>query len=681
MTVTIPESGQFAKRLESSHEGILLQVHVPTHEKVTLTLLDGSELVEAKSSTKAKELLKIQAGRVREEMDRDVLAPDVSLDDDEVAIANDFIAAFVDADAPALLKQLHEDAEIDEPVVSAYFDIIQSKLGEAELPQKTSWTKYDGDEAVIFKTKLGFKNGTADLRISVVDGKPIHFQFKSPKILADWLQKPKGSKSFYMLGEKVLRLCVAGDVESAYEMMSPIITEQISRTQLSTGLKNQLKNNLGETVTSVVADAERVESLKPVQGPVLRIFYLVEFANHQKVSAVVDFGFVGFQSEIVGVDFEPEAGIESFDERHFKSAQEFMTAFSSGDPANVIELTTKELQESAHPSVNAALMNAVNEKLGEFREIDEPNSSVHLTYFEGKRRLQFDGVVLFDRGKMRLKLADNFDGLDSIVLDGENFPDDFYRNIETSEFREGGKELLSRILNGNFDGSLPGVRWAWKSEVPKGELAKLIAARSENLGDLKKISFKDEEFFDTRRALTCGYDLEYEKSTIYGEVTFAFNVWSSEVVNCRINGGSRADTPAIALAASWEEATPESRLRPLFRAIASGEVDRLLGLMHANARRVGDRESLESIIKHVNDGGGPLAKTSWHGLTHARGDGNFAGELIEGTLNFETGAASVRVAFADNELTSFSIESGSFFVDTRPAIAVVDSYREASTLR
>lgn len=187
--------------------------------------------------------------------------------------------------------------EVDEPVLAAWMQAVQTHLGAFQGMSKTNFstsTKSTGDGWFTeSKGVVHFEKGQADSELVFRDQELVKFHVSSEKIPADWFKGPVGTALYQERGKQFLTQFLNSQVDAAYKMLHENMKKKVSADDFKTMIE-RIAGKAGAMKSIAVASETPEEG-----GTSLRIFYKVQCEN-AALNANVKFEFVGMKGHLLG---------------------------------------------------------------------------------------------------------------------------------------------------------------------------------------------------------------------------------------------------------------------------------------------------------------------------------------------------------------------------------------------
>jgi len=209
--------------------------------------------------------------------------------------------AKVEAGQVALLMQDMHPAlkdQIDEPVMSALVDAINTKLGRLVGVTQTSFKSEvtaDGTR-VESEATIEFEHGSATSNLVTVDGFLVAFDVTSDHLI-DWFEGPATTEIYERLGQTFLTELLSGNASVAHSLCHPNLQKVASAEQLV---------QMSATIHQKIGNCEAINMLSAVtkqgtNGVELTITFEIT-TDRLTTSAEVSVAFEGMKGELLGFD-------------------------------------------------------------------------------------------------------------------------------------------------------------------------------------------------------------------------------------------------------------------------------------------------------------------------------------------------------------------------------------------
>lgn len=237
---------------------------------------------------------------------------------DPVAVFVDMIrttdpAAFLKASSPEFAQQM------DAPVLTFIMQDLEASLGPVDPASKTALVKTAESDnpgegpRTLYRGKLNFKEGTADVDVIVSQNQIIGFQLETPVLtdVSDRLYRAlfedkdfgKSTAEYYTPRcEKIVELILVDDDDAALTMFHPEVQKQESKEKFQ-NLFETLRTNCG-TFKGFELESMRVEFDANGKGQTYQLSHLVR-GSKQDYMTTTTFQFMGLSAAVVALSVEP----------------------------------------------------------------------------------------------------------------------------------------------------------------------------------------------------------------------------------------------------------------------------------------------------------------------------------------------------------------------------------------
>ncbi len=218
-------------------------------------------------------------------------------------VQQDFFSAVQSGQVKQLTKQMRPEllVEIDEPVLAAWMNAINEKLGSVKNIQQTGFSNEGGltNRIKTSDATIHFERGTATSSLKTVNGELIGFNVTSAELGDDWFQGPTTTTVYEEMGLTFIKRFLAGQTDDAYAMCHPALQEVIDAetfAQMSQGIRE----NAG-ALKSATFKSSRMDLSDGGQTLLLNFNINCEEATG---TCEIKVQFVGMKGHLLGYDFE-----------------------------------------------------------------------------------------------------------------------------------------------------------------------------------------------------------------------------------------------------------------------------------------------------------------------------------------------------------------------------------------
>jgi hypothetical protein len=191
-------------------------------------------------------------------------------------------------------------AKIDEPVLAAWVDTINKRLGPFQKLSGSNFSTFSrlgpNGKEITTKGTVEFADGTANSRLVFVNDLVEEFTVTSPQLPDDWWAAAAESDFYRQRGEEFLTALLDGDTQKAFSLVDPAL-RQVTPLEKMADMAEKFVANEGRP--QQIEYATRRIDAKAAHP--LRIFYKIPGKEGQTYGSV-SFVFKDLQAQIV--DFE-----------------------------------------------------------------------------------------------------------------------------------------------------------------------------------------------------------------------------------------------------------------------------------------------------------------------------------------------------------------------------------------
>lgn len=218
-------------------------------------------------------------------------------------VQQDFFKAVQSGKVQQLTKQMRSEllVEVDEPVLAAWMNAINEKLGSVKSIQQTGFANEGGltDRTKTSDATIQFEHGTATSSLKTMNGKLIGFNVTSAELGDDWFKGPTDTKLYEEMGRTFIKRFLAGQTDDAYAMCHPALQEVIS-VESFVEMSRAVRENAG-TLKSATFKSSRMDLSDGGQTLLLNFDINCEEATG---TCEIKVQFVGMKGHLLGYDFE-----------------------------------------------------------------------------------------------------------------------------------------------------------------------------------------------------------------------------------------------------------------------------------------------------------------------------------------------------------------------------------------
>ena len=202
---------------------------------------------------------------------------------------------------------------------------------------------------------------------------------------------------------------------------------------------------------------------------------------------------------------------------------DFFRALNSGNTNQLTQMMRPELLEQVDVPVLDVWMQAMNERLGNVREVKQTSISNENTL---TMRIQStEAVIEFEQGNATSVMQTVNDKLIKFNVASEQLGDDWFQGPnDTQVYQELGTDFITRFLNGQTDEAYAMCHPALQEAVDAEAFARMVKQIRGSAGSLQEVTFKQSrmEITDDAQNLLLDFDITGEKATGTCEITIQF---------------------------------------------------------------------------------------------------------------------------------------------------------------
>ncbi len=222
------------------------------------------------------------------------------------AYQDKFFAAVNSGKAADVLALMHPAlrAEIDEPVLQAWINEVNEKLGKCQGLSKTDFhteAKQENNVALVESSgTVNFEKGTAKSEISFHGDQIVKFNVTSDLIAPGWFKSLPNTDLYRKQGEEFLRFALEGQPDKAFAMMHPALQTKMPLDALRPGLEKLL----AETGKLQSLALEKEDFQSGAEGQSLKLFYKLGMEKGPAFG-VVEYKFAGLKGHLMAFNVKP----------------------------------------------------------------------------------------------------------------------------------------------------------------------------------------------------------------------------------------------------------------------------------------------------------------------------------------------------------------------------------------
>ena len=218
-------------------------------------------------------------------------------------VQEDFFKAVQSGKAKELTQQMRPEllVEIDVPVLTAWMNAINDRLGPFKSIQQTGTTSEGGltNPIKTSEATIQFERGTASSTLKTMGGKLIGFNVTSNELGDDWFKGPTETKLYEELGQTFIKRFLGGQTDEAYAMCHPALQQAIDAEAFEQ-MSQQIRGNAGALKSTTFTDSHMDIS---DDGQYLLLNYDINCAEATG-TCEIKIQFVGMKGHLLGYDFE-----------------------------------------------------------------------------------------------------------------------------------------------------------------------------------------------------------------------------------------------------------------------------------------------------------------------------------------------------------------------------------------
>jgi hypothetical protein len=215
---------------------------------------------------------------------------------------DEFFKAIGSGKADAATKLMHPALveEVDEPVLGAWIDAINEKLGPVTEIRQTGISQ----EASLTQRKIEttaavqFERGSANSSLTTLNGKIVAFNVESEQ-LGDWFRGPKGIGVYQQRGKAFIVRFFNGEIDDAHAMFHDELKKAVSKEDLAR-MSEQVRANAGALKSATFKDS-RYSADENTQT--LLVNFDIACENATGVCEI-KIQFVGMKGHLLGFNFQ-----------------------------------------------------------------------------------------------------------------------------------------------------------------------------------------------------------------------------------------------------------------------------------------------------------------------------------------------------------------------------------------
>lgn len=216
-----------------------------------------------------------------------------------------FESAIQSRKADNVLRMLTNEirSEIDEPVMQRLLEQINTNLGPAVSRTQTGLRSIVNEHRHIIESvaEVTFENGDATIELSSVDGNLSGFNISSKKLI-NWLDRPSSNTLYERMGSDFIRTLMLGNVDTAFEMMYPILQKQLGRDDFAAMAEVTRGTIDADNDLRIAVNNSRMLETKPDSAPTMLIDF--DLRNGDVIGTCeIKIQFVGMRGHLLGFHF------------------------------------------------------------------------------------------------------------------------------------------------------------------------------------------------------------------------------------------------------------------------------------------------------------------------------------------------------------------------------------------
>ncbi len=215
----------------------------------------------------------------------------------------DFFRAVQSGQIERLTAQMRPEllVEIDEPVLAAWMNAVNERLGSIQSMSYTGFELKQTDDGTLRSTTatVKFSQGTATSELTALDGRLIGFNVTSDDLGDDWFQGPTSVDLYQEMGRTFILRFMTGRTDDAYAMCHEALQEVIDRDSFQQMI--DIVQNQAGALKSIEFRDSRMELADDEQNLLLNFDFATEKGTG---TCEIKVQFVGMKGYLLGFNFE-----------------------------------------------------------------------------------------------------------------------------------------------------------------------------------------------------------------------------------------------------------------------------------------------------------------------------------------------------------------------------------------
>lgn len=236
-------------------------------------------------------------------------------------------------------------------------------------------------------------------------------------------------------------------------------------------------------------------------------------------------------------------GATNAEQEAYKQQQQFFLAIQRGNPDTVLDLLHDNLRTEVDRPVLHAWMLAVKEHLGDVQRIskEELRGVFKQDTQGGKtiRVLQSRAKAIFSKGTAHCDLWIHEGKIIRFEVTSDKIPDAWIKELQDTElYRQEGAAFLKTLLEGDDEAAYGLEHETLRKVMSRKKLKELADEARVHVGELKKVTWKSEEFDiqPQKYRLKIRYKVECEKESTEAVLTYQFLKMEGWIVGFDLTG-------------------------------------------------------------------------------------------------------------------------------------------------
>lgn len=190
--------------------------------------------------------------------------------------------------------------QVDEPVLGEWVNAVNTRLGSVTGITETSRIARQtfGGARIETEATVQFEKGTAQSRLSAIDGRLLSFDVSSEQLGDDWFHGPQTTELYQQRGEALIRKIMENDADSAYDLCHDVVHEAVDRDSFRELVGHIAEN--GGTLTSATFTGSQMQITSDSQSLLLNYEVACTRASG---TCEVKIQFIGLKGHLMGFHF------------------------------------------------------------------------------------------------------------------------------------------------------------------------------------------------------------------------------------------------------------------------------------------------------------------------------------------------------------------------------------------